>query len=564
MFKKQKIFFAGLMTVLLLSFMGCPAQPEPITNIVENPNEVTINGATLDSNEWKYYSVPIQPDNCEVTLDFSVEMYVENKSGKDQKLMWQVDIKNSYPVIAEHTFGPGTTGWTTVTGKGKEVIGAGQLFYLSTYETDKANLVIKIRNLKLSVTGAPVSNEKEILWTDPEVPALKDVLNYDYVGLACENNEISNTNIQEAFKKHINTTTMGNEFKPDFIFNWGWNEYRNNLTNFTASNGQTIKVPANLSGFANRIDPCLRACKKAGIQMRGHVLVWHSQTPDEFFAENYSPAYDNSSSKTTITNMVSKEVMDARQEWYIKTVLEHVANWEKENNDGKHIVWAWDVVNEAMADDADVNSNWVRGSTNGTKNKAPSNGGSRWYQLYGSQEFIINAFRYANKYAPADVKLCYNDYNEYMNGKIDAIVKILKELQSHENDTNLPTRINAMGMQSHVGTTWPGSTGYESAIRRYLNLGLDVHITEFDISAKSIKESKDAYKDYFSVIKKYGNNNNSYNGHKITCVTFWGINDENSWISNSNGSKQYPLLFTKKGSNYYTKDAFWAVVDAVK
>ena len=142
---------------------------------------------------------------------------------------------------------------------------------------------------------------------------------------------------------------MGNEFKPESIMNWNWDKsFRNNLIDFTDSLGTKIKVPSNNSLNFNTVDATLEICKKLGIKMRGHVLVWHSQTPDDFFAEGYSAK----TSGELITNLVDKDTMTARQEWYIKTVLEHVADWEAEYNNGEHIIWAWDVVNEAMADDA--------------------------------------------------------------------------------------------------------------------------------------------------------------------------------------------------------------------
>ena len=86
-----------------------------------------------------------------------------------------------------------------------------------------------------------------------------------------------------------------------------------------------------------------------------------------------------------------------------------------------------------------------------------------------------------------------------------------------------------------------------------------VHVTEFDISATSQSQAASAYKDYFNMLKKYGKN---YSGsHKITNVTVWGISSEDSWI---NKGSQYPLLFNRSGSNYYTNSAFDAVIAAAE
>ena len=354
---------------------------------------------------------------------------------------------------------------------------------------------------------------------------------------------------------------MGNEFKPQFLFGWWQDGIRNTtLTEFTASNGLTIKVPASLD--FNTADNCLKICKDNGLKMRGHVLTWHSQTPDGFFAENYVPEY-NDSKKNTLKNPVSPEVMTARHEWYIKTVLTHVAEWEAANNNGEHIIWAWDVINETVADDAS-GSTWCRGSTASTKDVTPAPAGqgtcgSRWYQVYKSTEFITNAFRFANAYAPADVKLCYNDYNEYQSKKIDGCIKLINLVQNGDEQKvagkMVKPRIDVMGMQAHIGIQWPGTSSFESAIKQYLKY-VDIHVTEFDVNnASTSAESKSTYTNYFNVMNKYGK---KYSGtHQIKNVTIWGINNESSWIESSS---KYPLLF----SNYAITDSFTAVINTAK
>lgn len=434
-------------------------------------------------------------------------------------------------------------------------------------------------------------------WLADSVPSIKQTYSdtFDYIGLAVEYgnfglkctgdkytgtythdkswgtpSELYYSEVQQGISKHANTITLGNELKPQFLLQW-WEDNINNTdygllqnkVNFTASNGQTIQVPDKLNGEA-LIYATLNAAKNAGVKMRGHVLTWHSQTPEGFFREKYSK--DGA--------LVSKEVMTARHEWYIKTVLDCVAQWEIHNayagkGTGNHLIWAWDVVNEAMADDAGTtytgtNQNWLRGSTSETQGKDPANGGSRWYEIYKNEEFIINAFRFANAYAPADVKLCYNDYNEYMTNKTSAIKHIADLIKNGSEQTvggkNVKPRLDAIAMQSHVGTSWPSISEYESALKKFLAIA-DVHVSELDFSAETPQEAEKAYADYFKMLKKYGKN---YNGtHKITCVTIWGINNENSWINpNSDGNTTYPLLFSKTGETYDTNNSFWAVINS--
>lgn len=427
-------------------------------------------------------------------------------------------------------------------------------------------------------------------WLADSVPSIKQTYSdtFDYIGLAVEYgnfglkcsgdkytgtythdkswgtpSELYYTEVQQGISKHANTITLGNELKPQFLLQWwdGDGSSQSKKT-FTASNGKTIDVPDKLNGEA-LIYATLNAAKNAGVKMRGHVLTWHSQTPDGFFREKYSK--DGA--------LVSKEVMTARHEWYIKTVLDCVAQWEIHNGyagkeTGNHLIWAWDVVNEAMADDAGTtytgtNQNWLRGSTSETQGKDPANGGSRWYEIYKNEEFIINAFRFANAYAPADVKLCYNDYNEYQSNKTPAIEKIANLIKAGEAQSiagkSVSPRLDAIAMQSHVGTSWPSISEYESALKKFLAIA-DVHVSELDISAASSSEAATAYANYFKMLKKYGKN---YSGsNKITCVTIWGINNESSWINPSNGKTTYPLLFNKVGETYDTNNSFWAVINS--
>lgn len=442
----------------------------------------------------------------------------------------------------------------------------------------------------LAVSCSQPSNgisRSENNWLADSVPSIKETYSdtFDYIGLAVEYgnfglkytgdkytgtythdkswgtpNEFYYSEVQQGISKHANTITLGNELKPQFLLQW-WDGDGSSQTKttFNASNGQKIQVPDKLNGEA-LIYATLNAAKKAGVKMRGHVLTWHSQTPEGFFRENYSKN----------GNLVSKEVMTARHEWYIKTVLECVAEWEKANRvagkeTGNHLIWAWDVVNEAMADDASDPStgSWLRGSTAGTKDKDPANGGSRWYEIYKNEEFIINAFRFANAYAPADVKLCYNDYNEYQSNKTPAIEKIANLIKAGSaqtiNGKSVSPRLDAIAMQSHVGSSWPSITEYENALKKFLAIA-DVHVSELDISAASSSEAATAYANYFKMLKKYGKNNSGSN--KITCVTIWGINNESSWINPSNGKTTYPLLFNKVGETYDTNNSFWAVINS--
>lgn len=567
----MKKLILPLVAIMSMIFAAC--SPEPSDSVVVAQKTVTQQNtttpiqATGDAQQFIGYDLS-EFKNQTVKIDFSCEMRVTNNTGSDINLMWQVNESlTSYPLVAEHTFPAGTSDWIAVASTEEQKntsisLGASNQLYLSTYKLDTTKISIELRNVQYTVHYYKKANQVE--WIDESVPSLKEAFSdyYDSFGLAVGyRNELESSYVQQGLAKHVDSITMGNEFKPQFLFGWWQDGIRNTtLTDFTASNGLTIKVPASLD--FNTADNCLKICKDNGLKMRGHVLTWHAQTPDGFFAENYVPEY-NDSKKNTLKNPVSPEVMTARHEWYIKTVLTHVAEWEAANNNGEHIIWAWDVINETVADDA-KGSTWCRGSTASTKDVTPAPAGqgacgSRWYQVYKSTEFITNAFRFANAYAPADVKLCYNDYNEYYTNKTEGCIKLITLVQNGEEKKvagkMVKPRIDVMGMQAHIGTQWPGTSSFEDAIKQYLKY-VDIHVTEFDVNnASTSAESKSAYTSYFNVMNRYGKK--YFGTHQIKNVTIWGINNESSWIESSS---KYPLLF----SNYAITDSFTAVINTAK
>lgn len=453
--------------------------------------------------------------------------------------------------------------------KGSE-LGSGAWYFKSYDLSEYASQTVKIElSCKIKTSS---SNKITLKWQinqDPEYPTIAQADVGSDWGTPVE---LYYKEVQNGLKKHADSITLGNELKPQFMLCWWGNGdgAKQKMTSFTASNGQTIQVPKTIQGLS-RLNDILTILKNNNLKMRGHVLTWHSQTPDDFFAEGYSAK----SNGELISNPVSKDVMTARHEWYIKTILEYVNDWEAENGygTGNHIIWTWDVVNEAIADDA-TKTDYLRGSTSGTKDKTPtppagSNQaqGSRWYQIYQSDEFIVNAFRFANAYAPSDVPLAYNDYNEYMDyekgWKTTGILNLIENIRNGEaqtiNGKLVKPRIDVMGMQSHVGDDWPGVGGYEDAVKRYLDAGVDIHVSEFDIAAKSSNSSKSTYSEYFKMLKNYGKN---YSGkNKITNVTIWGLNNEDSWIKSKS---KYPLLFNKINDEYIPNASFDAVIEAAK
>ncbi|MDE6674760.1 MAG: endo-1,4-beta-xylanase, partial [Acetatifactor sp.] len=402
---------------------------------------------------------------------------------------------------------------------------------------------------------------------DEDVPNLKDamadVFGDDFItGTAVTLNEMEDVGIEMLVNKHFNAVTIGNELKPDALFGYSNNEHTPLQT--ITFNGEELEVPTLYFGRAEEILDTLKTWNESHpddpVKVRGHVLVWHSQTPEWFFREGYTVKQNADGSE----NYVTPEVMNLRLEWYIKTVLEHFTG---EDSPYKDMFYGWDVVNEAVSNGGN-GYRTEKASAVEPLSQSTHSTNSSWWAVYQSNEFIINAFRFANQYAPADVELYYNDYNECDNKKVVGIVKLLKDVKEAEG-----TRIDGMGMQGHYNMFNPNTKDIERAIRAYSEVVDKVMYTEFDMKVGGDISNEEArQKEYIAQAERYHDiyvllkNLNAEDDINIGGFTVWGTVDKYSWLQNSSDVgggadgtlTQCPLLFD---SDYKVKPSYWALVD---
>lgn len=258
-----------------------------------------------------------------------------------------------------------------------------------------------------------------------------------------------------------------------------------------------------------------------GMTITGHVLVWHSQTPDWFF-------------KDAEGKPASKELLTKRMRTHIHTVMGRY----------KGKIKGWDVVNEAIED-------------NGSYRQSP------WYKIIGP-EYIEMAFRFAHEADP-DAELYYNDYSMSNPAKRETACRIVRDLKKKG------LRIDAVGMQSHNGLGWPNLKEYEASIDAFAACGVKVMITELDLNVLpnpdsfggaevsqsfEYNEKMNPYKnglpddvaqkinqrwlDFFRIYKRHA--------EQISRVTLWGVSDEQSWMNDwpIKGRTAYALLFDRQ------------------
>ncbi len=472
----------------------------------------------------------------DVEITFSCEMKIVDKTGAENQILWMINEPDEkFPKLFNKKVESGK--WVNVNKRLTTYLGENRSLYISGGTLNKENITCYIRNFKLHFEGDGISANAKAPQNWLEVTGVKEAYKnyFDYFGLCVSyNNSFKEDLLQQGLPKHADCVTMENEFKPDFIF--GWSKPAK-LTEFRGEDGKLYSVPADIPNF-KQMDSILADMKRLGLKLRGHTLVWHSQTPIWFFHKNYEINGE--------TSFVSPNEMNARMEWYIKSVLEHVAEWEKENNNGEHMIFAWDVVNEAASDNASE-ANFLRDGSS-----------SNWFAIYQNESFIVNAFRYANKYAPKDVKLVYNDYSCSSVAKNKAICKIIDAIQAAPD-----ARIDAAGMQTHIGIN-DSVSNFETAVKNFLAKGINVQITEMDVangsSAYNAMKLKECYKNFF---KMFIENRKQPGKNGIEGITLWGVRDEWTWLNSMHkGNIQYPLLF--KGEDFICKPAYFGVIEAAE
>ena len=339
-------------------------------------------------------------------------------------------------------------------------------------------------------------------------PSLRQTFKNDFLigtALSAQQIEEKDSGAAKLVPKQFNAATPENIMKAEIIHP-GWDRYNFDLADKLVAYG-----------------------KKNDIKITAHTLIWHSQTPS--FLRGMK---DADSVKQYFTN-------------HITTVASRY--------DGK--VYSWDVVNEALNEDGTLRN-------------------SIFLQKLGN-DYIVEAFRLAQKAAPHTL-LYYNDYNIEQPKKRAGAIEIIKKIQA------AGVRIDGVGIQGHWHADNVPMENIEQSIKEFSALGIQVAFTELDLSVlpnpgnrpnsadisqtaeynakinpytKALPDSLQqklaiAYADLFNLFLKYKDN--------ISRVTFWGVNDGQSWLNGFpvRGRTNYPLLFDRQ---FNPKPAFYSVID---
>jgi endo-1,4-beta-xylanase len=254
----------------------------------------------------------------------------------------------------------------------------------------------------------------------------------------------------------------------------------------------------------SQADAVVSAARAARQEIKGHALVWHQQLPP-FVTDALAPAALQAAINANIDAVVGRYRGKLR---------------------------AWDVVNEAIDDSANLRD-------------------SVFSRAFGA-DYIPAAFKRARK-ADSKAKLFYNDYGiEVRNAKSDAVYALVKGL------VNSRVPIDGVGFQFHVDARFPPSTqAIVDNFARFAALGLSVNISELDVQIRNVVGTR---------VDKFALQKQIYHRVIAACaatprceaVTTWGYTDKYSWIDTTFGADD-PLELDE---SYARKPAYYAMVDA--
>lgn len=303
-----------------------------------------------------------------------------------------------------------------------------------------------------------------------------------------------------------------------------------------------------------RSDQFVKLAMKLDLDVVGHVLVWHSQTPKWFFEDEDGEE-------------LSREELIRRMRKHIRTVVKRYKG---------HVKY-WDVVNEAVDVRRVVNEDdpyKSDGSTNYVNEACFRE--SPWLKIIG-EEYIELAFKFAHEADPRAI-LIYNDFGMTDPVKVDFVVKnIVRPLKKKG------VRIHAVGMQGHWHLESPSLERIEEAIEKLAAAKVKIHITELDVSVLplaygytgadvstryELQDELNPYRDgvpdevleqqaerYCAIFEIFESNRRD-----VERVTLWGICDGDSWKNDFpvRGRTDYPLLFDRE---FKPKAAYQALIN---
>jgi len=364
---------------------------------------------------------------------------------------------------------------------------AAELYFETKYVSTGTGNISPFLVDDISVVSTPVAQIEDLT-------PLKDTVDFP-VGVAIDSRETAGT-ASELLLKHFDQVTSENYMKVE-----AW---------YSGTGVDTFRLhpeAKTLMDYAQDND----------LRVYGHVLLWHSQTPDWFYQDGSG-------------NDLSKAALRQRLHDHIGNVAQALSDQYGPFGSPTNPLVAFDVVNEVI-DDGTSTSDGMRRSA--------------WYRIYGDDTFVDDAFEFANEafngtYAASGavhpVTLFINDYNTEQTGKRARYKALVERLIARD------VPIDGVGHQFHVALSTPVGT-LEDAIADFEGMKkadgtpLVQAVTELDVFVGSPDTAKSIDQGYYL---KAAFDSFREHADSLFSVTTWGLTDGRSWRATNNGK---PLLF---------------------
>jgi endo-1,4-beta-xylanase len=256
-------------------------------------------------------------------------------------------------------------------------------------------------------------------------------------------------------------------------------------------------------------DRIVRSARRAGMQVRGHALLWHEQNP---------PWLERA--------LTSRRRAIAILRAHVRRVVRRF---------GRDVA-QWDVVNEPLE---------------------PSGGGlhdTLWRRAIGP-DYVAIALRLAHRYAP-HAALYLNEFGlEAPGPKLDGMVALVAALKADR------VPLDGVGFQSHVLCLFGCRDAFDTlaaGMQRVSDLGVDVAITELDVGVvepvtpATLEEQAATYAGAVDACLAVA---------RCRTIVLWGFTDRYSWIPTFWAGLGSALPFD---ADYRPKPAYWALHDHLR
>lgn len=368
------------------------------------------------------------------------------------------------------------------------------------------------------------------------------------------NSALDDPDIKAYVKENFNSITAENEMKPESILG----RWTNKITTAQARQ-QGVYIPDSytenyvpLLDFSS-IDTLMKFASENGLRIRYHGLLWHEQTPNWFFRTNYSDS----------GKFVTPEIMDARLEYYIKNVMNHVYSSQYANT-----VYCWDVVNEFYH-----MTECIYRIENGQKDK--SDDVKCYYNVYGQEIFedpsspetskvvdnpryVKLAFKWAHEVLEqfglvGKVELVYNDYDTDFADVRASVLAVTKYINTKDAlNPNGDKLVTTIGMQTHDVLGVHFVADHKASMDAFKATGLNLQVTEMDLRLNNytVDDQLKYWEDFIRLVI-----DEAKSGANFTGFTWWGLCDSKSWF----GVAQSPLLCGNSVKD--KKPAYYKVIE---